>query len=299
MIYLILGIAANAAIFLAFRSFSIFKIDNMQAIVVNYIVCVLTGLIFIENPTMLTTVDYSATWSWVAISIGILLVIGFYAASLTSQLLGVSVASVASKMSMMFPVLFSLFFMRIESKTFTFFNYTGMVLALVAIYLSSIRENNNSKVMHSKRYLLVLPFIVFLAGGLIDIGLNYSNHELITADNTGAFTVVLFAGAAFSGLVSLVFQKGKFQLKNLVGGAVLGIINYFSLYFVLKALTAFDNNGAVFYPIYNVGIIMLSSFAAMLLFKEHLSKINFIGLTLAVLALFLLSYQEILSYFIG
>ncbi len=299
MIYLILGIAANAAIFLAFRSFSIFKIDNMQAIVVNYIVCVLTGLIFIENPSMLSSLDYTAAWSWTAVSIGILLVIGFYAASLTSQLLGVSVTSVASKMSMMFPVLFSLFFMKIESKTFTYLNYTGMALALIAIYLSSIRENNDTKVFHSKRYLLLLPFIVFLAGGLIDIGLNYSNHRLINANNVGAFTVVLFAGAAFSGLLSLFFQKGKFKLKNLFGGAALGVINYFSLFFVLKALTAFENNGAVFYPIYNVGIIMVSSFAAMLIFKERLSKINFVGLTLAILALFLLSYQEVIDYFAG
>ena len=299
MIYLILGITVNAAIFLAFRSFSIWKIDNMQAIAVNYVVCVFVGMLFIENPSILYTIDYSGMWSWVALSIGFMLVIGFYAASLTSQLLGVSVASVASKMSMMFPVLFSLFFMKIESKEFTFFNYTGMALALIAIYLSSIRKSNDSKVIHSKRYLLLLPFVVFLAGGLIDIGLNYSNHSLITTENLGAFTIVLFAGAAVSGLFLLFIQKRKFQMKNLIGGAGLGIINYFSLFFVLKALTAFDNNGAVFYPIYNVGIIMMSSFAAMLLFSERLSKTNFIGLALSVLALFLLSYQEVIAYFLG
>jgi drug/metabolite transporter (DMT)-like permease len=299
MIYLILGITANAAIFLAFRSFSIWKIDNMQAIAVNYVVCVFVGLLFIENPSILFTIDYGGMWSWVALSIGFMLVIGFYAASLTSQLLGVSVASVASKMSMMFPVLFSLFFMKIESKEFTFFNYTGMALALIAIYLSSIRKSNDSKVIYSKRYLLLLPFVVFLAGGLIDIGLNYSNHSLITAENVGAFTIVLFAGAAISGLALLFVQKRKFQLKNLIGGAGLGIINYFSLFFVLKALTAFENNGAVFYPIYNVGIIMMSSFAAMILFSERLSRTNFIGLALSVLALFLLSYQEVIAYFLS
>ena len=92
---------------------------------------------------------------------------------------------------------------------------------------------------------------------------------------------------------------GEEMNPYLIGGAGLGIINYFSLFLVLKALTAFDNNGAVFYPIYNVGIIMMSSFAAMLLFSERLSKTNFIGLALSVLALFLLSYQEVIAYFLG
>lgn len=297
MIYLILGVIANATLFLAFRSFSIFKIDNLQAIVVNYFVCVITGLIFIGNPEALLTVDFSTSWGWIAIFIGLLLVVGFYAASLTSQLLGVSVTSVASKMSMVFPVLFSLFFMQIDSKSFTFLNYSGMLLALISIYLGSLRESADKKVAHSKKYLLILPFIVFLAGGLIDVSLNYSNHKLLNAENEKIFPIFLFAAAAFIGLIMFFFQKGKFQFKSLIGGIYLGIPNYFSLYFVLKALTAFENNGAVFFPIYNVGIIMLSSFTAMIIFKEKLSKINFLGLGLSVLALFLLSYQEIIEYF--
>lgn len=297
MIYLIFGVISNATLFLIFRAFTNFKIDNLQAIVVNYFVCVIVGLAFIGKPEILLSVDLTATWSWIAMLIGLLLVVGFYAASLTSQLLGVSVTSVASKMSLMFPVLFSLFFMRIESKPFTFLNYAGMVLALVAIYLSSIRQNNDSKTTYSKNYLLLLPFVVFLIGGLIDIFINYSNHKLITAENESIFPIFLFASAAIIGLISLFFQKGKFQFKSILGGIFLGVPNYFSLYFVLKALSAFDNNGAVFYPIYNVGIIMFSSFAAMLLFRERLSKINFLGLGLSVLALFLLSYQEILDYF--
>jgi multidrug transporter EmrE-like cation transporter len=143
----------------------------------------------------------------------------------------------------------------------------------------------------------LLPFTVFVAGGLIDISINYSNYVLINEQNEEVFAIALFGGAAIIGSVLLIFQKRKLELKSLVGGIYLGIPNYFSLYFVLKALTVFENNGAVFYPIYNVGIIMLSSFLAMLLFKERLSKLNFLGLGLSVLALFLLSHQEIIEYF--
>ncbi len=296
---MILGIVANVLLFLAFRSYAIFKIDNLQAIVVNYYVCVITGLIFIGKPMLLFSVDFGASWSWFALFMGVLLIIGFYAASLTSQLLGVSVASIASKMSMVFPILFSLFFLKIESKSFSMLNYAGMALAVGAIYLSSFRKASKSDLKLKKKYLLFLPFIVFIVGGLIDVGINYSNHSLVTADNEEVFPIFLFASTAFVGTIILLFQKKKFEMKSLYGGLYLGIPNYFALFLVYKALTVFQNNGAVFFPIYNVGIILLSSFAAMILFKEKLSKINFIGLGLSVLALFFLSYQEIIKYFVG
>lgn len=297
MLYLIAGIVANVSLFLAFRTFSIFKIDNLQAIVVNYFVCVITGMIFIGKPDILLSIDLTASWSWFAIFIGLLLVIGFYSASLTAQSMGVSITSVASKMSMVFPVLFSLLFLKIESKDFSFFNYFGMVLAVLAIYLGSLREGSIKKAKLSRKWMFLLPFTVFVAGGLIDISINYSSYMLITPLNEEVFAIVLFGGAAIIGSVLLIFQKRKLELKSIVGGLYLGIPNYFSLFFVLKALTAFDNNGAVFYPIYNVGIIMLSSILAMILFKEKLSKLNFLGLGISILALFLLSHQEIIHYF--
>lgn len=296
---MIFGVIANVLLFLAFRSFAIFKIDNLQAIVVNYYVCVITGLLFVGKPMLLFSVDFGASWSWFALCMGVLFVIGFYTASLTSQLLGVSVASVASKMSMVFPILFSLLFMKIESKSFSILNYTGMALAVCAIYLSSIKKASKSEVRLKKRYLLFLPFLVFVVGGILDVGINYSNHSLVTADNEEVFPIFLFASSAFVGTIFLLFQKKKFEMKSLYGGLYLGIPNYFALFSVYKALTVFQHNGAVFFPIYNVGIILLSSFAAMILFKEKLSKINFIGLGLSVLALFFLSYQEIIKYFVG
>lgn len=298
MIYLILGIVANVLLFLAIRSYSIFKIDNLQAIVVNYYVCVVTGLIFIGKPTILLSVDFGSSWSWVALFMGLLLVAGFYAASLTAQLLGVAVTSVASKMSMVFPILFSLFFMNIDSKSFSILNYTGMALAVFSIYLSSIRKKDKSDVGVSNKYLLLLPFGFFVIAGLIDTLINYSNHYLITTENEEVFPIFLFASAAFVGTIALFFQKKKFEWKSLIGGIYLGIPNYFAVYLVLKALTVFQNNGAVFFPVYNVGIILFSSLAAIIIFKERLSKINFLGLGLSILALYFLSYQEITEYFI-
>jgi drug/metabolite transporter (DMT)-like permease len=297
MIYLIAGIIANVLIFLAFRTFSIFKIDNLQAIVVNYFVCVIASIIFAGDPQVLLSVDLFTPWALAAVVLGLLLVIGFYAATITAQRMGVSITSVASKMSMVFPIMFSLFFMKIEGMRFSVFNYLGMPLAVLSIYLGSLREANDHKITLSKKHMLLFPFTVFLVGGLIDITINYSNNYLIDVTNHGTFPLVLFVAAALFGSLLMVFQKKKLEARSLIGGLYLGISNYFSLYFVLKALTFFQNNGAVFYPIYNVGIILLSSVLAMIFFCERLSRINYLGLILSILALFLLSHQEIIDYF--
>ena len=55
------------------------------------------------------------------------------------------------------------------------------------------------------------------------------------------------------------------------------------MYFILKALSAFDNNGAILFPIFNVGIIVLCTLAALTIFSEQLLRINKLGILLAIL----------------
>jgi drug/metabolite transporter (DMT)-like permease len=297
MYYLIGGILANVCIFLAFRTFPVFKIDNLQAIVVNYMVCVFIGLFRIDGMDALRTVEFSAAWTWVALLIGLMLVLGFYFATITAQKMGVSITSVASKVSLVLPVLFSLLVMKVDTREFSVFNYMGMMLAVISIYLGALRSRERSAAKLRGISVFLLPFAVFLFGGLIDISLNYSNHVLINTQNEQVFPIVLFGGAAVIGLIFMLFRARSFGWNSLLGGLALGICNYLSLVFVLNALTAFQNNGAVFFPIYNIGIILLSSLLAIVIFREKLSKTNFVGLGLSVVALLLLSYQELMAYF--
>lgn len=299
MIYLILGIFANAFIFLAFRAFPLFKIDNLQAIVVNYIVCVITGILYTGTPSVIIDIDYFSPLGFLSFTMGFLLIGGFYTASLTSQQIGVSVASVASKMSMVVPILFSLFFMKIESKYFSILNYCGIILAVFSIYLASTKSTEINRSSVKKSHFILLPFAVFMFGGAIDTIINISNHKYLTPATQNIFPIILFAFSAAIGIVFLIFKKEKLKLKNVIAGICLGIPNFFALLSIFKALTVFQNNGAVFFPIYNVGIILVSTIFAILIFREKLSRINYLGLGLSILALFLLSHQEIIEYFIS
>ncbi len=299
MLYLIISILLNAGIFIGFRTFAHFGVRTLPAIVINYYVCVLTGLAFPGNrseiPALLSPDN---NWIYAAALLGLLFIFTFNLMAITAQRLSVTVSSVAAKMSLVVPVIFSLFIFQIESKPFDAINYLGLLFTIVAVYLSAIKEKEKEGALKLKnRALLLLPFAVFVCSGIIDTLINYTNYRYLTDAEAGIFPIVIFLVAAVTGTAILLFKKEFPGAKEITGGICLGIPNYFSIYFIVKALGAFDNNGAVFYPVLNINIILFSSLLAILFFKEKLLKINKVGLILAIIAIFLISYQEITGYF--
>jgi multidrug transporter EmrE-like cation transporter len=111
------------------------------------------------------------------------------------------------------------------------------------------------------------------------------------------FTLIACVGAVLVGttwLLVLLLRSGeKLLFRSVVGGLVLGVPNVLSFYFLLKALGAFGNSAAFVFPIYNILSMLASAAAAWLLFRERLSPLNRLGLALAVLAIVLISYQEL------
>lgn len=295
MFYLILTVLANVAIFMAFRSFSKFKINTFPAILTNYIVCVITGGFYTGFDVVVARIDPSADWFWAAAGLGVIFVSTFYLMARTTQLRGVAVATVASKMSLAIPVLFSLFIFQIGTNELDTWNFIGIALAFVAILMVTKKPNYGGEMKNTLKH-LGLPFLVFLMGGVIDTSLNYVNHSFLTPELEPIFPILIFSSAFIAGAVLAFSKRIKVQWKDIIGGICLGVPNYFSIFFQLKALSAYDNNGALVYPSLNIGIIVISTIAAIIFFREKLTKLNWLGIALALIVIFLLSHQEILTY---
>jgi len=291
---MVLTVLANVAIFMSFRSFKKFGINTFPAIITNYLVCVITGLLYTGWTKVSQQFDASAPWLYAAMGLGIIFVTTFFLMAKTTQLRGVAVATVASKMSLAIPVIFSLFIFRIGTNSLDNWNYLGIFLAFIAILMVTKKSRQKeSNLMAIKN--LGLPFLLFLMGGVIDTSLNYVNLNMLDSSIEAIFPIFIFGFAFISG-ITLAFIKGiKFRRKDILGGLYLGIPNYFSIFFLLKALSAYDNNGALVYPSLNIGIIILSTLAAILFFQEKLTKLNWIGIGLALIVILLLSHQEILT----
>ena len=292
MAFLLLAILMNVAIFVLFRMFTPLNVNRFQAIVVNYFVCVFTGVLF-SGTSAFSSISLNTPWIPYSIALGFVFIGTFYSMALTTEFFSITVSSVASKISLAIPVLFALFIFDIGSKQFDIWNYLGLILSVVAIYLSSFSDKKEGSA-HRGRY-IYLPFIVFILGGVIDTTINFVNFKYLSPQEASVFVVFIFATAATIGVTMLILKKAHLTPRNILAGVVLGAVNYFSVYFIVRTLSFFQNDGAVVFPILNMGIILGSMFISILFFAEKLNWKKSMGIAVAFLAIYLISYQEILS----
>ena len=287
MIFLALSIIASTLIFVIFRLFASYNINTLQAIVVNYFVACSCGVIGYQNSIELSAIP-QYNWFYYTLALGALFIIVFNLMAITTQHSGLSVVSVATKMALVIPIAFGLWYYK---EPLGPFKAAGIVLALIAVYLVAVKKD--SGIILKKRN-LVFPMLVFLGSGLIDTSLNFLQNDFITDKSLiPLFSSTIFMTAGVIGIMVLVAQKIKgvlvLEFKNIIAGIVLGIPNYFSIYFLVKALRSdlFDSSGI--FTINNVGIVIISTLLGIVFFKEQLSIKNWIGITLAVISIALVS----------
>ena len=85
-------------------------------------------------------------------------------------------------------------------------------------------------------------------------------------------------------------KKQVFQLKNLLAGILIGIPNYFSIWCLVHFLQEGIWPSSASIPVNNMGIVLFSSVTAWILFKERLSKVNWIGIVLSLIAIYLIAF---------
>ena len=115
------------------------------------------------------------------------------------------------------------------------------------------------------------------------------------ADNgIPVFSATVFVFAAITGILLLAYKsfnnKIELSYKPVVGGIILGIVNYYSIYTVLKALNVENFESSTIFTVNNVAIVMLSTLVGLLLFKEKLLVKNWIGIAVAIVSIILVTF---------
>ena len=282
MIYLFISICISSFLFVIFKLFDILKINTLQAIVVNYLIAASLGFYLSDISVSIQKIP-SQPWFLGAFLLGILFIVVFNLMALTSQKNGLSVASVSSKMSVVIAIIFGVIY---YDESLSFIKIIGILLALIAVYLTSTKEKN---IVLNKNSSLLFPILLFFGSGAIDTSLKYVETSYVQDGGVPLFSATIFACAFIFGSLFLGYQKFKgllaFEFKNILGGILLGVPNYFSIVYLLKALSTEGMESSTAFTINNVGIVILSTLFGMMLFKERIAVKNWLGIVVAVLSI--------------
>ncbi len=281
MIYLLLSIAASTCIFIIFKLFDKYNINTLQAIVINYLTACLFGLWIYDSPIKIDDI-IASKWLLGAIGLGFLFIAIFNVMALTAQRNGLSVASVASKMSVIIPVIFGIY---VYHEGVGLQKITGIVLALLSVYLTSTKPNSPKKASKG----LWLPILLFFGSGVIDTSIKYVETTYLPDNGIPIFSATIFGFAFILGSLALIAKAIKkpmgFPLKTVAGGGILGIVNYGSIFYLLKALDHDHLESSTLFTVNNVAIVMISTLLGLLIFKEQISKTNWLGIALAIISI--------------
>jgi drug/metabolite transporter (DMT)-like permease len=288
MLYLLLTVLLNVIISAILKIFPRYKIDALQAIVANYWVCVITGSVFVgQFPiNMQNTQQIWFPWS-LLMGLGFISIFNLLAYS--TKVDGITTTTIANKLSLAIPVIFSVI---LYNESIGVWKILGILLAFPAVYLTSRVKGEDNKAQN-----LFIAVILFISSGLLDTLVKFVEIHFLPSVNVQAiYLIYAFAAAGSIGLIVitilLVMKKIELHARNVIIGIILGVPNYFSIYFLVRLLNSNYLQSSAAIPVNNVAILVVTTLMAILFFKERFTVQRFIGLVLSVLAILLIAMGD-------
>lgn len=286
MIYLSLSILSSCTLLWLFRYFSDKKLNIPGIITINYLTC-LTATIWVNSEKLTLDSLKEEKLQIYAIFLGVLFIITFNIISRTVNYFGIMISSVTQKMSLIAPIIIGLLFYY---ETLTLLRIIGIIAALSAIVVINMpfkkKQEGQIKIIY-----WIYPLLTWVLSSVIDAAF-YILGKSTGSKQSAIFLATLFGTAATIGVLFILFNymrtKIKIPLHILPFGILLGIPNFMSIFYLMKAIGQ-GWDASIMFPINNVGIIGLSMIGALLIFKEKANKYKYIGVGLAISAVLLIT----------
>ncbi|ABQ07343.1 DMT family transporter [Flavobacterium johnsoniae] len=282
MLFLILSVLCSVTVGVIFKITRKYNADPIQIITFNYVTALI--LCYFTFSPDLTVVHADAPWNIYA-AVGVLLPIVFLFLFTSIKYMGIVKTDAAQRLSLFIPIIAA---WLIFKEDFNTYKVIGLIIGFIALLFILRKQSTNDQ----NKW--IFPAAVFLGFGIIDI--LFKQIALFTAlPYTTSLFIVFDISLAVSLLVvvyNVVLKKVKLSSKNILFGALVGIFNFGNILFYLKAHKAFAENPSTVFAGMNMGVIVLGSLVGLLFFKEKLSKINFIGIFLALIAIIFIVFSQ-------
>ncbi len=296
LVYLLLSVALSSGIFMVFKAVGRLKLELFPVVVINYLTCFLLGNLLLGSDHVLNSETIQLPGFFPTASMGLIFVGTFVLMGHSTHRAGASMSAMASKMSVVIPVLVAVIFL---GENIGFKGIAGILLALISVYLVSTgSESSTGSGLGSVslgRFDPVL-LLVFIGSGMVDTGLNLIKYADFKGFNNLQFATITFGGAAVVALMVSVFQLKSWKLfflqgssKGILLGILLGTINYFSIVAMYAAIDAYQGKTGIFFTLNNIGVLLLTVFLGYFLGEKYNSKTLF-GVFFAIIAILLLGF---------
>lgn len=288
MINILLCVVFSVSVSILLKLAAIYKINVAVAVAMNYLIAIACVFILLKP-------EYQV-WQWNADMLSVLLALGILLPSIFLILgkavstAGIVRSDAAQRLSLFIPIVASFTYFGEHLSVTRFF---GLLLAFAALFcLLDKKQDTEQKSSFGWLYLL----LVWLGFGLIDIGFKSLAK---TGQSSSMNLLMVFALAGTLMWLYVLLKRYAFDSKSLLAGVVLGCLNFGNIWFYIRAHQEFSYSPTLVFTGVNIGVIIGGLFVGVMLFKEKLSKWNYLGVGLASLAIAVLFYLEKWLRYVG
>ncbi|MGH8157491.1 MAG: EamA/RhaT family transporter [Rhodanobacter sp.] len=279
MIYVLLSVVCSVLVSVLLKLARRFDIDIGQAIAWNYVVAsALTALVLQPSLTILR--EPAAPWLALA-GLGVLLPTIFLTLGASVRHAGIVRSDAAQRLSLLISLLaaFVLFGEQLSA-----FKVAGIAAGLLALLCMVWRSGAGAQGDGVAGWLY--PLLVLGGFGTIDI---LFKRVALAGVPLGASLQAMFALALLVAFALQLWRRlrgdTRFTARSALGGAALGLANFGNILFYLRGHRALPQHPALVFASMNVGVVALGALVGVLVFRERLSRLNFAGVVLALLAI--------------
>jgi drug/metabolite transporter (DMT)-like permease len=278
MIYLIFSILSSVLVAVIIRLNEAKNLNRAAVMLFNYITAAAIGILLTnELPSLKTFSILLPLGSFT----GFIYVATFLVYMYSVRQMGMAIPVTVTRLSVVVPVLGSVI---IFSEAITSIQSLGILMALISIFLFS--WNDKKVKANTDRKEFYLPILLFLMMGSGDFSLKVF-QGIYPADYLMSFIILVFVISSILSLFLVLVKRVIISRQIIIAGFLLGIPNYFSAYFILKALQQLS--GAITFTLNNIGIIMLSTFLGFIIWREPLKRKAIFAIAFAIISVILLN----------
>jgi len=281
-LFLVLSSVCSLTIAHLLKLTEVKELRTLNTLTVNYLVAGIFAIsVGLTNSNGANVLSPTVTLVIFCVIVGAFFIGNFVAYGKSVHTNGVGITIAAMRLSLLVPVLISVFF---YAEYLGGVKLAGVILVFGAMALLIPKKNNLKIGNISVSWLLV---IIFVLSGFADASLKIYNEEFSSNLNELTFMGLVFAGAFVIGLILCLFRKGSLiKKKEALLGAAIGIPNLYSSIFLIYALDGIS--GSIAYPIVNILNVLGGTFLGLLIWNDKVSFKQWGGIATAIIAILLL-----------